>query len=181
MYAAIGMVSSPAIYPRAPRQKFAVIICARNEANVIANLLTDLRKQRYDHDKLDVFVVADNCTDETAKVARENGANVFERFSQEEIGKGFALTFIFDKLLKLDAVKDYDAFFIFDADNRLSPNYIAKMNDAFSSGYDVVTSYRNSSNFGENWVAAGSALWFIRESRLYNNSRQRVNLNAHVG
>ena len=41
----------------------------------------------------------------------------------------------------------------------------------FSDGYQIVTSYRNSKNYGDNWISAGYALWFLRESRYLNHAR----------
>ena len=65
----------------------------------------------------------------------------------------------------------YEAFFIFDADNLLSPNYVSIMNDAFDQGYLALTSYRNSKNFGSSWISAAYATWFLREARFLNNAR----------
>ena len=68
-----------------------------------------------------------------------------------------------------DYPKDrFDGFFVFDADNVLSPNYITEMNKTFSQGYETITSYRNSKNYGDNWITAGYALWFLRESKFLN-------------
>ena len=62
----------------------------------------------------------------------------------------------------------FDGYFVFDADNVLEESYIAEMNRTFSDGYEVVTSYRNSKNYGDNWISAGYALWFLRESQFLN-------------
>lgn len=119
---------------------------------------------------LTVFVMADNCTDATADIARREGAVVYTRFNREKVGKGYAL----EQLLlhiEEDYPKVYDGFFVFDADNVLDCRFVEEMNRTFSDGYEVVTSYRNSKNYGDNWISAGYALWFIRESRYLNNSR----------
>ena len=70
------------------RNRFAIFISARNEEGVISELLDSLNKQDYPRDKYDIYVVADNCTDHTAQVSRDNGAIVYERFNKEEVGKG---------------------------------------------------------------------------------------------
>ena len=75
----------------------------------------------------------------------------------------------------------YDGFFVFDADNVLSPDYIERMNAVFSGGYEIVTSYRNSKNYADNWISAGYALWFLRESRYLNGARMRLGTSAAVG
>ena len=66
-----------------------------------------------------MFVVADNCTDSTAQIAREHGAAVYERFNKAEVGKGYALEYLIDKILE-EYGDVFDAYMVFDADNLLS-------------------------------------------------------------
>lgn len=181
VYLLVGIIGKPVVFKDAPYKKYAVIVSARNEEAVLHSFLNSVNKQNYPSELLDKWVIADNCSDNTAQIARENGANVLVRNNKKEIGKGYALSFLFDYLFENDLVKNYDGFFIFDADNTLKDGYFIEMNKAFSHGYDLVTSYRNSKNLSSNWVSAGSALWFIRESRLVNNSRQIIGVNSHVG
>lgn len=75
----------------AKANRYAVLICARNEQRVIGDLIASLRGQTYDQSLLSIFVLADNCTDDTAMVARVAGAHVYERFNQVRVGKGYAL------------------------------------------------------------------------------------------
>lgn len=70
---------------------FAVLICARNEAAVIGDLIDSIEYQTYNKDLITVFVLADNCTDNTAEIAKLKGAKVYSRFNKELIGKGYAL------------------------------------------------------------------------------------------
>ena len=138
--------------------KYAAVISARNESTVIGELIHSIKKQNYPAELLDVFVVADNCTDNTAAVARRAGAIVFERFNRKEVGKGYALDYAFQRIEKDYAAAGYEGYFIFDADNLLDANYVAEMNKVFDSGCRVITSYRNSKNYDSNWISAGSAL-----------------------
>ena len=160
--------------------RYAVLIAARNEAAVIGGLLDSLRQQTYDPALLTVFVVADNCTDGTADIARRRGAVVYERFNHINVGKGYALDFL-TQHIKADYPDGFDGYFVFDADNVLSPDYIERMNAVFSGGYEIVTSYRNSKNYADNWISAGYALWFLRESRYLNGARNRLGSSAAVG
>lgn len=191
-----GWFGKPKEYPKAPPNTLCVLVSARNESKVIGNLIDSIRSQNYDQSFIDIWIVADNCTDNTAQIAHEKGCYVVERFNQELIGKGYALTYLFENMRNgtlgeskreydSDAImkrqKEYKAFLVFDADNTLDENYIYEMNNVFSAGNNVVTSYRNSRNFSSNWVSAGSALWFIRESRLLNNSRSISGISCHVG
>ena len=150
--------------------RIAVLIAARNEQAVIGNLIDSIRDQDYPADKVDVFVVADNCTDLTGSVAGAHGANVYFRNDTTQVGKGYALQYLLHCIE--DDYAPYDAYLVLDADNILSPNYITEINKTFSDGYEIVTSYRNSKNYGDNWISAGYALWFLRESR-YLNHRAR--------
>lgn len=154
----------------AQRNSFAVLICGRNESAVIGDLLESINNQTYDSSLITTFVMADNCTDNTAEVAKQHGAVVYERFNTELVGKGYALSDML-KHIKEDYPEGFDGYFVFDADNILSENYIEEMNKTFSQGHDVITSYRNSKNYGDNWISAGYALWFLRESRYLNNAR----------
>ena len=160
--------------------KYAVLIAARNEQAVISNLIESIKKQNYPKELYDIYVIADNCTDNTAECAKRAGAEVFERNDLSHIGKGFALNFGFKNLVMLGKFSDYDGFFVFDADNLLDKNYISEMNRAFASGYRIVTSYRNSKNYDTNWISAGSSLWFLREAKFINNSRMILGLSCAV-
>ena len=70
---------------------------------------------------------------------------------------------------------------VFDADNILSPDFIEQMNITFSEGHEIITSYRNSKNYGSNWITMGYALWFIRESRYLNHARHLLNVSCAIG
>ena len=161
--------------------RYAAVISARNEAGVIAELIHSLKEQRYPQDCLDIYVVADNCTDNTADVVRSLGCHVVERHNLELVGKGYALTYLLGHMLDIGVADDYEAYFVFDADNKLDKHYFEEMNKAFCSGFKILTSYRNSVNLADNWVSSGSALWFIRESRFLSNSRMILGSSCHVG
>ena len=177
-----SFIAKPVVFPEAPKDKrFAVLISARNEEGVIGNLIDSIRAQDYPADLIDIWLVADNCTDGTAALSRSRGCHVVERFDTTHVGKGYALTFLLGMMIDMGEAERYDAFFVFDADNLLDEHYISQMNNAFQSGFKILTSYRNSRNFSENWVSSGSALWFIRESRFLNSSRMVFGTSCHVG
>ena len=169
-----------AALPAAPASNhYAILICARNEAAVIGDLLASLRAQTYPRELLTVYVLADNCTDDTARIAREGGAVVYERFNRQLVGKGYALQTLLTHIAR-DVPAGYDGYFVFDADNLLSPDYIEQMNRTFSAGHDIITSYRASKNYGDNWISAGYALWFLRESRYLNHARSLLGTSCAV-
>lgn len=167
----IGVVRGEVRYPKAKKlHRYAFFIAAHNEEAVIANLVRSIREQDYPPELIDVFVVADACTDDTARVAREAGAIVYEREDLARKGKSWVMDFGFKRILR-EYPGTYEGFFIFDADNLVSPEYTRIMNDAFDAGYMAVTSYRNSKNFGSSWVSAAYATSFLREARFLNNAR----------
>ena len=168
-----------AVFTRKPKRyiartnhRYAVLISGRNESAVIGNLVRSLKAQSYPSELVDIFVVADNCTDTTAAVAADAGAIVFERFNKVEVGKSYALDYALKRIF--DEYKDaaYEGFFVFDADNVIDEHFIAEMNAVFDNGARIVTSYRNSKNFDSSWISAGYALWFMREGKYLSQARE---------
>lgn len=180
VYALVALVKKPRKMQARKLHRYGVIIAARNESSVIGELIKSIKRQNYPADLVDVFVVADNCTDNTAQIARQAGAIAYERFNRQQVGKGYALDFIFQCIHRDYSEKGYEGFFIFDADNLLDPNYIAEMNKVFDNGYRIITSYRNTKNYDSNWISAGYSLWFLREAKYLNNSRMLLNTSCAV-
>ena len=162
------------------QHRYAVLIAARNEEAVIGQLIDSIRGQDYPAENITVCIVADNCTDRTAEVAREHGALVYEREDHEQVGKGYALNFLLSRLKEDGRSDAFDGFLVLDADNLLDPHYFTEINRTFSDGYRIVTSYRNSKNFGDNWVSSGHGLLFLRESQFLNRPRMRLNTSCVV-
>lgn len=180
-YIAVGLFAKPLVFPDAPADKrYAVLISARNEEKVIGNLVASIRANDYPQDLVDIWLVADNCTDHTAQLVRGLGEHVDERHDADHVGKGYALTYLLNRMTLQGAAQRYDAFFVFDADNLLDERYISEMNKGFHAGFRILTSYRNSKNI-DNWVSAGAALWFVRESRFLNSTRMFLHSSCHVG
>ena len=163
----------------APFHHFAVLICARNEAAVIADLLDSIRSQSYPQDLIDVFVMADNCSDDTADIASSRGVHVYTRFDSEKVGKGYALEALMNHIRE-DCPEGFDGYFVFDADNILERDYIEQMNRKFSDGHEIVTGFRNSKNFADNWISAGNALWFMWDSQYLNYPRHLLGISCTV-
>ena len=179
-YFVIGMFFTRKFKPAKKKHKYAILIAARNEKYVIGNLLDSINKQDYPQDLLTTFVVADNCTDNTAEIARSKGAICYERFDDVHKTKGFALEYLLDRIEEDYGRMSFEGYFIFDADNLLKANYISKMNDAFDSGEKIITSYRNTKNFDENWVASTYALHWIRSIRTNHRARSVLRLATNI-
>ena len=179
LYIAVPFIWKDKPHGKEGKNRYAVLISARNEELVIGHLIDSIKSQTYDKKLVTVFVVADNCTDNTATAAAKAGAIVFERFDSNYVGKGYALNYLLKQIEELP-VEPFDGYFVFDADNILDENYITEMNRTFSDGYEIITSYRNSKNYGDNWISAGYALWFLRESRFLNHSRMLLGTSSAV-
>ena len=156
------------------KHKFMAIVPAHNEEKVVGNLIESLRQQNYPKELYDIYVIADNCTDSTAKVAKEAGAIVYERFDPDHRTKGYALQWFLKQ--KIEENADYDAFFVFDADNIVDKNFIVNMNKKLCQGEDVVQGYRDIKNPTDNWITAGYALFYWTMHRLYHLARYNIGL-----
>ena len=179
-YLLVRFFKKQKVYTAKKLHKYAVLISARNEGAVIGELLESLHRQNYPQELLDIYVVADNCTDNTAQIAEDHRAIVYERFDRRLVGKGYALNYLFEKIYARSGLEAYDGYFVFDADNVLDENYVREMNKVFDNGYEIVTSYRNSKNYGSNWISAGYALWFLRESKYLNGARMQCGTSCAI-
>lgn len=177
-YVVIALFKKSKVMTAKKNNKYAVVIAARNESAVIGQLINSIKQQKYPSELIDIYVVADNCTDNTADVARDAGAYVLERFNRQNVGKGYALDYAFKSIIASD--EHYNGYFVFDADNLLDENYVAEMNKVFDNGYKIVTCYRNSKNYDTNWISAGYSLWFLREAKYLNNSRMMLNTGCAI-
>ena len=154
--------------------KFMAIIPAHNEEAVVADLIESLKKQDYPKELYDIYVIADNCTDNTAKIAKEAGAIVYERFDESKKTKGYALDWFLKQKIKEKA--SYDAFFVFDADNIVHPDFIKNMNIKLCQGEDVVQGYRDIKNPTDSWITAGYAIFYWTMHRFYHLARYNLGL-----
>ncbi len=179
-YKILGLFFTRKFKPAKNNHKYAILVAARNEEAVIGNLLDSINAQDYPKELITVFIVADNCTDKTAEIARSKGAVCHERFDSERKTKGFALQFLFDCIEKDYGRKSFEGYFIFDADNLLKKDYISRMNDSFDAGEKIVTSYRNTKNFSESWIASTYALHWLRSIRHNHRARSVLRLATNI-
>lgn len=160
--------------------KYAILVAARNEEAVIGRLIESIKNQDYKGEPVKIFVVADNCTDNTADVARELGAICYERTDSEHRTKGFALQYLVECIRKDYGIESFEGYFIFDADNLLKKDYISRMNDSFDLGEKIITSYRNTKNFDDNWISASYAIHWLRTIRNEHRARSVFRLATRI-
>ena len=180
IYVVVGFFTTRK-YPKAKKQHtYAVLIAARNEETVIGNLIESIKAQDYPGGLVTIFVVADNCTDKTAQISRDSGAICYERFDQDHRTKGFALQFLVERIRNDFGIEAFEGYFIFDSDNLLKRDYISRMNESFDAGDKIITSYRNTKNFGDNWISASYCVHWLRTVRYEHRARSIFHLATRI-
>ena len=158
--------------------RYGVLISAKDEENVIPRLINSIRSTSYPQEKLEIFIVAHNCKDKTAEVAKSLGATVIICNHPEEKTLGYAYRYAFDHI----NVKNYDGFIILNADNVVSKDYFDKLNDAFVY-YDknqVVTSFRHSLNISDGTLPALYSYYFATICSFSYVGRENFNVACRV-
>lgn len=170
-------------YPKSEKNgRIAYIIPAHNEASVIFNTVKDLMEnQEYPKELYDVYVIADNCTDDTAALAEAAGARVLVHNDEnpEHRMAAYPVQFAVDYLMKLEE-EPYDFILRIDADNHVNKEFSSLMNDAFQSGVDLARSYEGSINATQNFYTKACSLFYIFDSRYGSRVRERIGIAAHI-
>lgn len=181
VFVLIGLFSKSKVFPPSDiKKKYGVVISARNESAVIGRLLDSIKNQDYDRSYITVFIVADNCNDNTAQICREHGAIVYERHDRLRARKGYALEYLFGKIDSDYGINNFDYFIFFDADNLLRKNFISEINKAMSAGADICVGYRNTKNFSQNIISASYGIHFMRSSFFLHRPRTLLNMSTHI-
>lgn len=174
-----GLVARPRHERFAPCKRFVVLVAAHDEECVIAPLLDNLKRMEYPKNLYDVFVIADNCTDRTAEIARLQGAFVAVRRTEGRRGKGHAIHWMLDRLR--DSPKRYDAVVLFDADNLVATNFLRAMNERLMSGAKVVQGYLDIKNPYDSWVSISMAISYWYTNRMWQLARHNLGLSCALG
>ncbi|OQA79122.1 MAG: Beta-monoglucosyldiacylglycerol synthase [Tenericutes bacterium ADurb.Bin239] len=160
---------------------YTFVTCARNEETVIAQLITTIRALDYPQDKINIHVVADNCTDNTAIIAAQLKARVFKRNDLTKIGKSHALEYYFNEQKKTTPSEDFAGYIVIDTDNVLDPQFLKEINKVYQAkNATVIASYRASTNAGDSFWAFGTGYSFLRECCLMHKGREVLGLSSYV-
>jgi cellulose synthase/poly-beta-1,6-N-acetylglucosamine synthase-like glycosyltransferase len=152
-----------------------VLVPAHDEEAHVAGVVHDLRALDYPRDRFDVVVVADNCSDRTAEVARASGARVLVRTDPDRRGKGYALRWAFDHLLERG---DDDAIVVVDADTRVSKNLLSAFAARLATGSQVLQAHYGVSNASDSWRTRLMALAFAVFHGVRSLARERLGLSC---
>ncbi|MCL2323600.1 MAG: glycosyltransferase [Oscillospiraceae bacterium] len=178
------MLSIFGIFKRKPekisdiKHRFLILSCAHDEELVITDLINSVFKLDYDKNLYKLFIVADNCTDDTESRARSIGANVLVRNNNLLVGKGYALEWAFKKLDDMN--EDYDAVVIVDADNLLHRNFLKEMNESLNEGFDVVQCFADSKNPYDSYMTAWYSISAWMQNRIFQLSRYNLHLSNQL-
>jgi len=147
-----------------PSTRFLILIPAHNEERLLPNLLESLRSQQYPRSQYSIHVVADNCTDQTAAIARQY-AIVHERTDNQQRGKGYALQWLLQRIWASGEM--HDGLVFLDADSLVSPNFLAVMAARLHRGEKAVQAYYAVQNPASSWAeslrfTAFAALHYLR-------------------
>lgn len=158
------------------RTKFAVLVAARNEELVIGPLINSLLTQDYPAELYDIWVVPNNCTDNTARAAASFGAKVLECTVPVK-SKGEVLRFAYNRLRG----RQYDAWLVFDADNVVDSRFLAEMNNARLAGAQAAQGYRDSKNPYDTAVSGCSSIYYWMMDRFHNGGKAGMGVSAMIG
>jgi len=163
--------------PTTRQLRFDVFVPAHDEEGGIARTVASLLRIEWPADRFRVLVVADNCSDATAAVARAAGARVLERRDAERRGKGHALAFAFAASLADGAA---DAVVVVDADAEVSPNLLEAFASRIAGGADAVQAHYGILNPWASWrtqlITIAKGAFHIVRSR----ARERLGLSCGI-
>lgn len=157
-----------------PKNRFAVVVCARNEEKVLSYLLRSLENQDYPPELFHVYLLADHCTDGTASLAaRFPFVTAWERTDGPQSGKGAVLTWGIGKILR-EKAETFDALMVFDADNIARRDFMSRMNEALNKGNDLVQGNRLAGEPYRTFVTKWYAAYWPLYSYLYSYPREKL-------
>lgn len=179
----LGIIALAGLFPAkklkpadGKRIRFAILVPARNEESVIAGTVKSLLAQEYPRELFDVYVLPNNCRDATEEKAREAGALILSP-EGKITSKGDVLRIVVDALRK---EKKYDAFAVFDADNRASPGFLRAIAGALDAGYEVAQGFRESSNPTATFTSASCSVYYWMDNYFYSQARWNLGGSALI-
>ena len=137
--------------------------------------MESLKKQDYPDALYDIFVIPNNCTDDTESEALCAGAKIFRCFEPVRC-KGDALHEAVAWLLP----QRYDAFCVFDADNIADEQFLARMNDAFCAGAQVCKGAMRAKNPYDSWLSGCYGLYFTLFDTFFSRARMSCGLSSKL-
>lgn len=138
----------PRPQPRERTLRFDVLVPAHDEAAVIERTVQSLQRLDWPRERFRILVVADNCSDDTAALARAAGALVLERRDEAQRGKGYALEY---GIARSARDGQADAVVVIDADTVVTPNLLAAFAARIEAGALAAQAHYGVLNPDESW------------------------------
>ena len=178
----IALVTKKRKFPKSEKKaKIAFLIPAHNEEDVIFSTVKDiLENQDYPKELITVYVVADNCTDKTAELAKEAGANILTRFDDDPNHKMalFPSKMGIDYILK--NLPDVELIVHCDADNHFNKEFSSKMNDAYQHDGDFFRPFEGAINGAQNTFTRACSFFYCYDSRYCSRAREKMGIAQHI-
>ena len=171
----ISMFKNKEIKNTYKKLKYAVLLPARNEEKCINNIINSIKNQSYPSNLIDIYVLPNNCTDNTENVVKKLGVNIIE-MPKDIKSKGTAIGYAINLLLS----KDYDAFLVFDADNKTNKDFILEINKAFANGADIVKSKIFAQDNDKSVISSFYDIHFCIANRLINKPRHNLGIATRI-
>lgn len=153
---------------------FCILIPAKDESKVIKGPIDSIKNQTYKINMQNVYVIVEDIEDPTVNICKEYKCNYIVRKHLELKRKGYAL----DEAIK-QIKKEYDAYFIIDADNILDKDFFKYMSKVYQKGYDIGVGYRDNKNWSSNVISACSGLVFTIANNI-NKRKNKTNENITI-
>lgn len=157
-------------------KKFAVIIPAHNEELIIDGLCQNLKNIIYNRELYDIYIIADNCSDGTSRICRQNGLNVLERHNESQRGKGYAIKFAFENI----SLNHYDAFLLIDADTYVDTHILSELSRSLSKGEDAIQCYIDIPNDHESWFTKLISVARVMNGLFYHHPKYTLGLSSYL-
>lgn len=155
---------------------FAILVPAHNEELLISRLCESLLKIQYPSTHYEIFIITDNCSDQTAEIAGTFPVQVLIRNDPLKIGKGYAINWALDEI----AFEEYDAVFMVDADNIVDPKLLSELNRSINRGEKAIQCYNTIANRSDSWF---SQLLFVSRTvnnMLYHHAKYKLGLSSYL-
>jgi cellulose synthase/poly-beta-1,6-N-acetylglucosamine synthase-like glycosyltransferase len=176
IFAANAVVPDPTIEKPARTRRFAIVIPAHNEGSHLARLLASIASEDYPSGCFRAVVIADNCTDDTAAVARTYDVDVLERHDPANRGKGHAIRWALQRI----GIDKYDAVVVVDGDSAIAPGFLYHLNVLMEKGDQVIQCYNGVANPGQSWFTRLMDVSRTMANEIIHPGKRKLGLSSHL-